>query len=347
VEVKVDNCTSSYVDVQVTLTHETNTSFVHLINGEPMKNTVTSITRVEPGILAGGGYAIVALRQNCAPNDVGVTVTGDTSVLIIDGGILSNACMTYEGNSLSVEVDPPEYDSIVYNTTLAFNGTDPAKVIPPPVDLNKLHDATNMEVEITCLDVGSDPHDNYGQHSDTNPMEINPGNIGDIKMTKGEIKLAGGLYCINGTVDLTGGTFTIDTSGPYGVTLYFTGNSFSINGNVQVNLSSVNEKPDSLVHQATDGEAIEDLLIYVPANINANISLNGNAGSSIGGTILAPGSFIDIGGNTHLDSTLGETFELTTSIIGLDVRVHGTPGLEIRYDPTQDYDEPGKLHLWE
>ncbi len=332
------------VDVQVTITHETNTSFVHLFTGEAMKNTVTSVTTVEPGTLAGGGYSIVALREECDPSDPGVTITGNTDVLLIDGGIWSNSCMTYDGTSLKVKVEPPATDSIVYNTDLAFNGTDPADVIPAPVDIGRLHDATNMNVDITCPSTAGDPHENYGQHSDTTPMVLSPGNIGDITMTKGTIVLSGGLYCIDGTVNLTGGEFTIDTSdpsSPKGVTLYFTGNSFSINGGVHVVLASPNEEPTFAVAQV--GDAIEDLLMYVPRGFSPVISLNGNSGSSISGTIFAPESFIDVGGNTTLDS--GETFTLTTSIIGLDVKVHGTPGINIVYDPTTDYGEPTSLYL--
>lgn len=331
------------VDVQVTITHETNTSFVHLFTGEAMKNTVTSVTTVEPGTLFGGGYSIVALREDCHPSDPGVTITGNTDVLLIDGGIWSNSCMTYDGTSLKVKVEPPDPDAIVYNTDLAFNGTDPADVIPAPVDIGRLHDATNMNVDISCPSTSGDPHENYGQHSDTTPMEINPGNIGDITMTKGTIILTGGLYCIDGTVNLTGGEFTIDTTAMNGVTLYFTGDSFSINGGVHVVLAAANADGTPVVNN--EDHAIEDLLMYVPRGYDPVISLNGNSGSSISGTIFAPESFIDVGGNTTLDSTLGETFILTTSIIGLDVKVHGTPGINIVYDPTTDYGEPTSLYL--
>src|SRR3972149_10330823 len=51
-------------DVMVMLTNDTITSFVHLFTGGPMRNTVTSITRVEPGINAGGDYALFSLRKD-------------------------------------------------------------------------------------------------------------------------------------------------------------------------------------------------------------------------------------------------------------------------------------------
>lgn len=62
VNIICDNGTKS-VDVMVMLTRETNTSFVHLFNGEPMKNTVTSITTVLPGVSAGGATR----SSRCAP----------------------------------------------------------------------------------------------------------------------------------------------------------------------------------------------------------------------------------------------------------------------------------------
>lgn len=347
VNIICDNGTKS-VDVMVMLTRETNTSFVHLFNGEPMKNTVTSITTVLPGVSAGGGYSIIALRTGpCASNDVGVTVSGNSEIIIIDGGIWSNSCMTYDGGPI-VSVDPPDPNAIVYNETdYPYKLAGGVAVIePPPVAVSEVHPVTSgLDVDITCTDASIDPYENIGMHKPGDTMTLSPGNYGDIKLTDGTIVLTGGLYCISGTLDLTGGEFTINTGNlpPVGVTIQFTGKSFTVNGGVHVVLAAPNEDPDGLVANDPSHPGVEDMLLYVPPGNNPVIKLNGNAGSSVSGTIYAPDCFIDVGGTTTLAT--GEEFTITSSIIGLDVKVAGVPGINIRYDSNSDYGTPSSLYV--
>jgi len=339
------------VDVKVDLTRTTSTSFIQVITGEPMKNSVTSTTTVNPGTKAGGGYAIVALREApCASSDVGVTISGTSDVLLVDGGVWSNSCMKINGTpTVKVKKGSPTGEILAHS--IKYHQGETLDVVPATLPIEPypeptaaLHPATNgLDVDIRCTDKSSDPYENIGQHSDSSPMDLAAGNYGDLKLTKGTITLLGGLYCIDGTVDMSGGTFTVATKDGLmqGVTLYFTGKSFTINGGVHVVLAAANELPNLVVKNP--GSAIEDLLIYVPKANNPVIKLNGNAGSSISGTIFAPGSFIDIGGTTNLAT--GEKFSLAGSIIGLDVKVAGVPGLNIRYDESQDYGTPTSLYV--
>ncbi len=66
-----------YVDVNVMLTRDTTTSFVHLFNGGPMRNTVTSISRVLAGFTAGNGSSIVSLSKECQANQEGGFFSGN------------------------------------------------------------------------------------------------------------------------------------------------------------------------------------------------------------------------------------------------------------------------------
>lgn len=338
------------VDVMVMLTQETNTSFVHLFTQEPMKNTITSITTVEPGVNAGGGYSIVALRTGpCDPNNVGVTVSGNSEIVIQEGGIWSNSCMTYDGG-VSVSIDPPDPGSIVYNTTddpyKLAGGEPPGIIDPDPTATSAHHPVTGgMDVTIECTAESQDPYENIRFHKPGDTMYLEPGNYGDITLTDGTIILTGGLYCIDGNVNINGGTFTIDTSSspPVGVTFKFTGRDFTINGAAHVVLAAPNEEPVSVTANDPGHPGLEDMLLYVPPGIEADIKLNGNAGSSVSGTIYAPASFIDVGGSTNLAND--ETFTITSSIIGLDVKVAGTPGIHIRYDEDMDYGTPSSLYV--
>lgn len=336
------------VDVWVMITQETKTSFVQLITSQPMKNTISSITTVEPGVSAGGGYSIVALRTGpCHPSDEGVLVSGNSEIVIEEGGIWSNSCMTYDGG-VSVTINPNDPGSIVYNNTdypYIVNGV-PGIIDPAPTSTDALHPVTNgLEVNIECESAVSDPYENVGFHKPGDTMILEPGNYGDVTLTDGTIILAGGLYCIDGTVNLNGGTFTIDTANPVGVTFHFTGPSFTINGGVHIVIAAPNEEPTDVVANNPDDPGLEDMLLYVPPGYGPDIKLNGNAGSSVGGTIYAPDSDIEIGGTTNLDADLGEEFTVTASIIGLDVKVAGTPGISIRYDENMDYGTPSSLYV--
>lgn len=336
------------VDVWVMITQETNTSFVQLITREPMKNTITSITTVEPGVSAGGGYSIVALRIGpCHPSDDGVTISGNSEIVIQEGGIWSNSCMTFDGGP-SVIIDPPDPDSIIYNNTdypyKLAGGTPPAIIDPLPSSTDAHHPVTGgLEVNIECP--ASDPYENVGMHKPGDTMYLPSGNYGDITLTDGTIVLTGGLYCIDGTVNLNGGTFTIDTSSspPVGITMKFTGPSFTVNGGVHLVIAAPNEAPDLVTLNDTTHPGLEDMLLYVPAGYDPDIKLNGNAGSSVSGTIYAPDSAIEVGGTTDLAT--GEEFTITASIIGLDVKVSGVPGIHIRYDENMDYGTPSSLYV--
>jgi len=350
------NDTEKYVDVMVMLTRDTNTSFVHLISlvtgGTliPMRNTVTSISRIEPGITTGNGASIVALRTNPISNsDVCVTVTGTSDVVLIDGGIWSNCALTMTGNS-SVEVDGGNitYNIANYPYTPPSSGT----VSPEPTTTDQLHPITEHPIIIDgsaiCNNPTTDPYNNVSQHNPTGTTTLNPGNYGRITLTDGKIILNKGLYCINDRVSLNGGEITVNTNSDgdpiEGVTLYFTGSNFTINGGVHVVLTAGNMKPTNVTDYAGT-KAIEDLLLYVPPSENPDIDINGNSGSIISGTIYAPSSYIYIGGTTNLDSDSGEEFNITSSIIGLDVAVKGTPGLNIRYDADFDYSFPTYLQV--
>lgn len=336
------------VDVWVMITQETNTSFVQLFTSQPMKNTISSITTVEPGVSAGGGYSIVALRTGpCHPSDEGVLVSGDAEIVIEEGGIWSNSCMTYDGG-VSVTIDPPAPGSIMYNNTdypYDVNGV-PGVIDPAPTSTDALHPVTGgLEVNLECESASLDPYENIGFHKPGDTMNLPPGNYGDITLTDGTIVLEGGLYCIDGTVNLNGGAFTIDTSSspPIGVTFYFTGSSFTVNGGVHLVIAAPNEQPAEVTANHPSDPGLEDMLLYVPPGYAPVIKINGNSGSSVSGTIYAPDSYIEVGGNTTLAT--GETFTITSSIIGLDVKVAGTPGIDIRYDENMDYGTPSSLYV--
>lgn len=331
----VCNGTEKYLDVIVVLSKNTTTSFVHLFNKlVPMRNTVTSISRIYPMYSLGSGYSIVALRKGpCDSPDIGVTVSGTSDITIQIGGIWSNSCLTFNGG-VNVDIDT---GGIVYNTTdLPYDQNGGSGTIDPtPDDTTELHPATDKVFPFDENICDLLPSFGVMRSGGADPKVAGRYTGLDLH-NNGVINLAPGLYCITGTVKMTGGEIH-----GRGVTIYYEGTDFTINGGVIVELYAPNALPvpQSAPIIAVENHAYEDLLLYVPVEFQADIKLNGGADSIFSGTIYAPSSFITVEGNA--DASTPTTY--AGSIIGYDVKVAGTPGLSINYDPNQIPDVPSYL----
>jgi hypothetical protein len=73
------------------------------------------------------------------------------------------------------------------------------------------------------------------------------------------------------------------------------------------------------------------LLVYLPIDNHSKVVLNASEGSSIKGTILAPGATININGN---DSKSG----FHSQIIGYRIEAKGNSNVVIKYTDEQNYD---------
>ena len=323
----VCNSVDKYLDVIVVLSKNTTTSFVHLFNKlVPMRNTVTSIARIYPMYSLGSGYSIVALRKGpCNSPDIGVTVSGTSDVTIQIGGVWSNSCLTFNGG-VNVDIDQ---GGIVYNRTdLPYdqNGGS-GSINPTPNDVIGWHPVTDKVFPFDKNSCGLLPSFGVMRSGGADPKV--PGRYTGLDLhNNGVINLSPGLYCITGTVKMTGGEIH-----GRGVTIYYEGTNFTINGGVIVELYAPNAEPaiQTAPIIPVENHAVEDLLLYVPIEYQATIKLNGGADSMFSGTIYAPSSFITVEGNA--DASTPTTY--AGSIIGYDVKVAGTPGLSINYDPNQ------------
>ena len=144
-----------------------------------------------------------------------------------------------------------------------------------------------------------------------------------------------GLYCVSGTVSMNS---NVHLSG-IGITIYYTGKSFTINGGINTELAA----PNSPAHLPTNN-AVEDLLLYVPKlepgdTNRPDIKINGGSGSSFGGTIYAPDSLVIVNGN----ATAADPMTMTTSIIAYDIDMTGTSYVNMVYNSDMDYGWPSNL----
>lgn len=327
----------NYYDVAVTITKQTQTSFLQLIFNRPMINVVPATSRVFPRGAAYGDNAIVSLNtdQSCNGLDRGMVFEGSSVVTVVSGTVHSNSCIKASGGSGVVFTDQDQVGT--YNWTYTENGNgwhlQPAPVYTTtylyPIDISP--DCTGMT--------------NWG--SITGSGTYNPGIYTDINVTSNSaiVRLNPGLYCIQGPnsgVKVTGGTFTGDD-----VTFYLpqADSLFDTSGNATVQLFAppadcdVNPSPYDCSPDVPNA-AIGGLLIYKAGTPTGNqgSTLGGNAASLYEGSVYCPDSTIRVDGTAGLQT-------IKAQIIGLNVYVSGSPDMNIIYDGKLYYHPPVKMQL--
>lgn len=312
------NQAGKYLDVFVMLSRVTSTSFAQLFYGGQMRNTVSSITRVWPGVPAGNGSNLVSLSKDCGNNIGGILFSGNTEVSI--RGTWSNSCIEAKSNT-DVTVSPGSVDYHAGSYAVGF--TNPVPV--PHTEYHPMTDATLPSPGAKCASASIDPYNDLKNAQGT----IDPGNYRDWDF-KGDVVLNPGLYCVSGTVSMNS---NVGLTGN-GITIFYTGTSFTINGKQNGTLAAPNSPSNPPVNNA-----VEDLLIYTPKGTAADIKINGTSGSYIGGTIYAPSSLVFIAGN----ATAADPMTMTSSIIGYDIDLTGTSYLSMTYDEDKDYGWPSNL----
>jgi hypothetical protein len=320
-----------YIDVEVMLSRETSTSFVHLFTGGVMRNTVHSKTRVKPLVKAGNGASIVGMGTEC-DKQVGGGVHFDSGSLVTvltGGGVYSNDCV-YVKNNADVKITNGNVTCHVGTQCDAenINLTGGTKVLDPGY-----HPMTGQELfDLDTLNDRCSQLPNYGS-SDGGGGTIEPGRYTSWDF-KDPVHLNPGLYCVSGTVSMNAGG-EIDGTG---ITIYYTGTDLTINGHANSELSAPN-----LNGVEPDNFAIEDVLLYVPKDIHADIKINGNAGNIFSGTLWAPGSYYKITGTSDITNPT----EMDVSLIGQTVWISGTSYINLKYDEKKDAGWPSYIQVEE
>ena len=304
-----------FLDVHTLITRDTQTSFAHFVFKGIMRNTVEAVTRVRPRAPLSFGNAIVALN----PSDQCTTVTegagfhGDTTITVNGGGILSNGCLVAKDNSLVVDVNGA---GAVYRTGLNTHDAN-------SITVDSGYSIQQMTEELAVSQYTLDPAPDCSHASAHNLTAAQFES--DAKDAGG---LAPGLYCVSGNVKFNNG----DTATGTGVTIVLLSGDFTINGGAIIQFLAPAQSPDPT-------PAIPGLLIYAPPGYTGPIKLTGGAGSIFQGTILAPTADITFEGD-H-----GSCGQLSSQIIGYNVKIGGTTAVEVNYDDDLVYTKPTFLEL--
>lgn len=318
-----------YLEVDVTLTKVTNTSFVHLFNNGEMRTTAFSKTRVVPRTLAGNGASIVSLSLDCGNKKGGVWFSGNNDTVLEGGGVYSNSCV--DRNSGSATVAFENGAGVTYHA-----GSYVAGITPPPVPVidPDVHPLTNNPLPSPgdrCADL---PNRGDAKFNTGTGETISYGNYGDWDFMV-PVKLNPGLYCITGTVSMNASAYVYGT----GVTIYYTGTKLTLNGGADTALEAPDWEPDNLFK--VENYAEEDLLLYIPPGVVADVTINGDSNNTFSGTMYMPDSLVKINGN----STSGESTIMQVSVIGYWITITGNSDFSVKYNANKETGWPAYIQL--
>ena len=294
--------------IQVIIRSTVTTTLARVVGTNEIVNTVQAIARTkapEIGPLL-NGQAVVSLapESNCF-NRLAFWIHGEATLDITGGGVFVNsdnqACALKQQGSGSIRLEEGYGINVVGNANVQKlhlftpDITPGAMPIPypPPFFMPKVGCGGDAEVS-------------------EDGTSMSPGSWGDDFPPPGVTTLGGGVYCLSNGMHVTG-----HLEG-HNVVFKVTGGEVRFSSGADILLDAPNGGPNA------------GLLIYLPMENRSRVVLNGGAGSSIQGTILAPASPILIKG---LDSKRG----FHSQIIGYTIEADGTSNVVIVFRPEQNY----------
>lgn len=322
-----------YLDVRVVLNLDTQTTFAHIFMGtSSVKNTVEAVARVRPRSPLAFGNAIVSMGSGCGKNDgtgggIEYDGGGNGFTRVTGGGIYSNTCLTGNGGiDLQTQCDTILYPGCTERPPITYVTEYPKEnsgIQPKPQKGTAALPLDNVTPP-DCNDPDAIKH--------TSNIKLN--NSGD------SLHLAPGLHCFYAGIKATGGSLTGTD-----VTIVMVGGDFDVTGGVYVNLSApngddVDNDGDGIIDESSeDLPALRGMLIYVAPGTESNITMSGGSTSEYTGTVFAPSSNIDVGGNSDTLKTV------RTQLIGKYVKLHGNVTVDIRYVEEDNYPVLPKMEL--
>jgi len=293
-----------YIDVTVDISATTKSNFAQIIFPNALHNEVDAVTRIRPRQPLVLGNAIVALNPAaCSGQQNGAGFHGNGDVGVIGGGIFSNGCLRNDGNTDVIVDDGGVYGQDIRDGDAFDPDAEYSDYQIPPSNYNvPLPDCSDPDAHNLSGDELLDP--------DITPQPLEPG-----------------LYCISGDLEM----HSNDELHGFGVTIFLATGGIHVNGTADIQLSAPVRSPDP-------APAIPGILIYLPSNNHSAIILNGNEGAFFNGTILAPGSSIQLTGTSQ------NTYQ--GQVVGWNVEVGGNSDTFVTFNPDDGYTIPTSIELY-
>jgi Flp pilus assembly protein TadG len=348
--------------IQVLIVSHVDTYFARVVGIPQMTNQVQAVSKTklsEIGPLF-DGQALVALKQT------GTTFTtcGNPNVNVDASGIFVNSssgCAMEVIGNVDLTVDTGY--AIVNNTSPVCTNGNVNMVGPVSGGADQIEYPPRIDIAAPSIECNGDGY------LDGNTYQ--PGNYNSITINHGTINFAPGNYCFNGNVIINGGDVTANfvsfrlDSGEFLVRgnatftadhliVYGTGDSDGMHFNGTGDITATNttfymETGDvewngnaDNTFTAPDTGPNANMLLYMPYGNTSGLTVNGNADSTITGTILAVSSHVQVNGNSSSNA-------LYSQIVGYTVEACGNGDLNIHFDPGDNFEqlEPAKIELTE
>jgi Flp pilus assembly protein TadG len=293
--------------IEVTITSHVTTYFARVIGRDRITNVVTAMARTKTAdnIQLMDGAAVISLApESDCNNQKAFWVHGDATLDITGGGIFVNS--SHETCALAQSGN----GSIRVGNGFAIEVVGGASIQKPPL--------ITPGVAVGAYPVGYPPPFflpdlTCGEEAKVNEdgISMSPGSWDAEFPPNGVTQLEPGEYCLNDGLNIKGNI--------EGQNVVFIVNNGEVrfDGNSQIILSAPNTGDDA------------GLLIFMPVANSSQVTLNGGPGSSIQGTILAPGAPILL---------KGMNFEsgFHSQIIGYTIEVDGSSRIKIIYSDAEN-----------
>jgi hypothetical protein len=349
---------SSYIDIIVTVTTQTDLKFGHILHPQPIISIVDTNVRVYPKRPLAFGNGITSLSNSCG-NIGGIVANGSGDIRIVGGGIFTNSCLKSIGSMDIFAIGAP----IQYFTTYSGTGStlwdlDPDNPPAPqgPIKADKQLPSINFNPTWpSCSGLT-----NYGSYSTnsvvTTPLQ--PGIYTQIKVGgSGSLTLSPGLYCMDGDISVSGGaslsfsntTFyfrdgEFDLSGTGNMTgnnvTFFMGKNsdgWAVNGTGQISITA----PNCETSLCGVGPSIRGMLLVMESTNNSDISYTGTIDAEFMGTIYAPNGRVVVSGSSTVDTIIN------TQIIAKRVDFNGSGTIEINLSGAEIYQDASSIDIVE
>lgn len=319
--------------VQVFITSTVRTSFIHLIFGGPVVNTVEAVARLHDPRDVGSGAGIVGT----SPTDCRtVWFAGTQTTTVNGGGVFSNSTADSESNGCTSGHQNGSGDVIVTGGEIDVAGTfrvvgGSGSVSPPPNEMVPQRDLADVPIP----DCSGLP--DLGNKNVNKSTTLEPGRYGRITISGNNIVYMNpGMYCIYGAQGFTtqgGGKLISNNTGDiHGVMIYVQNGPFDIAGGTEVHLQAPRDLVDA------SGQQWAGMLIYVDPSNTSDIGIRGNSGTAYTGTIYARSSGCELAGT-------GDTIGISSQVICDHIKLSGNATLNVTYEASQNYWMPQTVEL--
>ena len=355
--------------IQVKIISIVNTTFARIVGRQTVTNIVTAVAKA----VVGGpspvfdGSALVALSKT-DPDAVGAG--GNVNLDINNSGVFSNSsddCSMAGNGNINVSVDT------AYNIVGGYCESGSVNFNGGPIQ-STTQIAYPPELDIPTPSISCSGNGHITPDATPNHYTIHPGDYSSLTLNNGTYTFVGnGKFCFHGDVKINGNTHVIAnhvdilvTAGSFDINgnstfncdymlVYITGGSgihFNGNGsNTCTNVTFYAEKGSvtwngnvaNTFTATTAGPHAEDysnLLIYMPYGNTADLKINGNAGNTLTGSIIAVSSNVTISGNSG-------TTGFNSNITGYTITLAGNSNTTINYHPEDQFTvlDPSSLGL--